>query len=171
MCVCAVYTGYPSKCRVCIGNCIVRFMPIYSVRCRPGVHWLSIHMASPVVWIGQLSGTSLDLSHSDLVRYRCYKRKSVGAHSLHAQISALLMRRAYTWYMVCVCVCVYVCACVCVHHWVCMCVCVCLSVSVHVRFAVPLNGCPCPDQESHVFGGGRNPPRKAATLPKGKEEY
>ena len=68
----AVYTGYPSKCRVCIGNCLGRFMPMYSVWCRPGVHWWSIHMASPVVWIRQLSGESLDLSHSDLVRYRCY---------------------------------------------------------------------------------------------------
>ena len=48
-------------------------------------------MASQVVWIGQLSGASLDLSHSDLVRYRCYKRKSVGAHPVHLQICVLLM--------------------------------------------------------------------------------
>ena len=64
-------------------------------------------MASPVVWIRQLSGTSLDLSHSNLVRYRCYKRKSVGAHPVHFQICVLLLPRAYTkitWYMVCVCV-------------------------------------------------------------------
>ena len=46
----AVYTGYPSKCRVCIGNCLGRFMPMYSVWCRPGVvHWWSIYMASQVV--------------------------------------------------------------------------------------------------------------------------
>ena len=57
-------------------------------------------MASPVVWIRQLSGASLDLPHSDLVRYRCYKRKSVGAHPVHLQICVLLLRRAYTWYMV-----------------------------------------------------------------------
>ena len=43
-------------------------------------------MAPQVVWIGQLSGASLDLSHSDRVRYRCYKRKSVGAHPMHLQI-------------------------------------------------------------------------------------
>ena len=73
----AVYTGYPSKCRVCIGNCLGCFMPMYSVCCRPGVHWWSIHMASPVVWIRQLSGASLVLSHLDLVRYRCYKGPSV----------------------------------------------------------------------------------------------
>ena len=40
-------------------------------------------MASPVVWITQFSGASLGLSHSDLVRCRCYKRKSVGAHPVH----------------------------------------------------------------------------------------
>ena len=57
-------------------------------------------MASPVVWIRQLSGASLDLSHSDPVRYRCYKRKSVGAHPVHLQICVLLLRRAYTWYIV-----------------------------------------------------------------------
>ena len=62
-------------------------------------------MASPVVWIRQLSGASLDLSHSDLVRYRCYERKSVGTHPVHLQICVLLLRRAYTWYMVCVCAC------------------------------------------------------------------
>ena len=71
---------------------------MYSVWCRPGVHWVSNHMASQVVWIGQFSGASLDLSHSDLVRYRCYKRKSVGAHPVHLQICVLLLRRAYTWY-------------------------------------------------------------------------
>ena len=49
-------------------------------------------MASPVLWIRQLSGASLDLSHSDLVRYRCYNRKSVGARPVHV----LLLRRAYT---------------------------------------------------------------------------
>ena len=104
----AVYTGYPSKCRVCIGNCLGRFMPMYSVWCRPGVHWWSIHMASLVTWIRQLSGASLDLSHSQLVRYRCYKRKSVGAYPVHLQICVLLLRRAYT-YMVCtrVCACAY----------------------------------------------------------------
>ena len=63
-------------------------------------------MALPVVWIIQLSGASLDLSHSDLVRYRCYKRKSVGAHPVHLQTCVLLLRRAYAWY-VCACVCVY----------------------------------------------------------------
>ena len=57
-------------------------------------------MALPVTWIRQLSGASLDLSHSDLVRYRCYKRKSVGAHPVHLQVCVLLLRRAYTWYMV-----------------------------------------------------------------------
>ena len=36
-------------------------------------------MASTVVWIRQLSGESLDLSHSDLVRYQCYKRKSISS--------------------------------------------------------------------------------------------
>ena len=70
-------------------------------------------MASPVVWIRQLSGASLDLSHSDLVRYRCYKRKSVGAHPVHLQICVLLLRRAYTWYIVCVCARARVCVCVC----------------------------------------------------------
>ena len=69
-----------------------------------------IHMASPVAWIRQLSGASLDLSHSDLVRYRCYKRTSVGAQPVHLRICMLLLRRAYTWYMVCVRVCT--CACV-----------------------------------------------------------
>ena len=62
------------------GNCLGRFTPLYSVWCRPGVHWWSIHMASQVVWIGQLSGASFDLSHSDLVHYRCYKRKSFSCH-------------------------------------------------------------------------------------------
>ena len=85
-------------------------------------------MASPVVWIRQLSGASLDLSHSDLVRYRCYKRKPVGAHPVHLQICVLLLRRAYTWriYGVCVggggsggCVCGCVCVCVCVFVSVC----------------------------------------------------
>ena len=35
----------------------------------------------------------------------------MGAHPVHLQICVLLLRRAYTWYMVCVCVCVcvYVC--------------------------------------------------------------
>ena len=124
-----VYAGYPSKCRVCIGNCLGRFMPMYSVWCRPCVHWWSIHMASPVVWIRQLSGASLDLSHSDLVRYRCYKRKPVGAHPVHLQICVLLLRRAYTWRIYGVCVwggggggvvdvCVDVCVCVCL----CLCV-------------------------------------------------
>ena len=84
-------------------------------------------MASPVVWIRQLSGASLDLSHSDPVRYRCYKRKSEGAHPVHLQICVLLLQRAYTWYMVCVCVrvCVYVfvCVCVCVCRYVTACVC------------------------------------------------
>ena len=56
-------------------------------------------MALPVVWIIQLSGASLDLSHPDLVRYRCYKRKSVGAHPVHLQTCVLLLRRAYA----CVC--------------------------------------------------------------------
>ena len=102
LCVCqsSVLSGYPSKCRVCIGNDLGRFMPMYSVWCRPGVHWWSIHMASPVVWIRQLSGACLDLSHSDLVRYRCYKRKSVGAHPVNLQICVLLLRGGYTWYMV-----------------------------------------------------------------------
>ena len=61
-----------------------------------------VYVLSQVVWIGQLSGTSLDLSHPDLVRYRRYKRKSVGAHPVHLQTCVLLLRRAYTWYMVCV---------------------------------------------------------------------
>ena len=52
-------------------------------------------MALPVVWVIQLSDASLDLSHSDLVRYRCYKRKSVGAHPVHLQTCVLLLRRAY----------------------------------------------------------------------------
>ena len=51
-------------------------------------------MASQVVWIGQLSGTSLGLTHSDRVRYRCYKRKSVDAHPVHLQICVILLRRA-----------------------------------------------------------------------------
>ena len=63
-------------------------------------------MALPVVWIIQLSDASPDLSHSDLVRYRCYKRKSVGAHPVHLQTCVLLLRRAYAW-CVCECVCVY----------------------------------------------------------------
>ena len=73
-------------------------------------HWWSIHMGPQVVWSRQLSGASLDLSHSDLVRYRCYtyRRKSVGAHPAHLQIWVLLLRRAYTWYMVCLCVRAYV---------------------------------------------------------------
>ena len=58
-------------------------------------------MASPVVWIRQLPGARLDLSYSDLVRYRGYKRKSVGAHPVLLQICVLLLRRACTWYMVC----------------------------------------------------------------------
>ena len=47
------------------------------------MHWWSILIASQVVWIRHLSGISLDLSHSDLVRYRCYNRKSVGALPVH----------------------------------------------------------------------------------------
>ena len=52
-------------------------------------------VASQVVWIGQISGASLDLSHSDLVRYRCYKykRKSVGAHPVH--LKGLVGRRVH----------------------------------------------------------------------------
>ena len=74
---------------------------------------VGVDMASPVVWIRQLSGaSSLDLSHSDLVRYRCYKRKSVGAHPVHLQICVLFLRRAYTWYIHgCVRECVHVRAC------------------------------------------------------------
>ena len=60
-------------------------------------------MALPVVWVIQLSDASLDLSHSDLIRY---KRKSVGAHQVQLQTCVLLLRRAYAWY-VCACVCVY----------------------------------------------------------------
>ena len=59
-------------------------------------------MASPVLWIRQLSGASLDLSHSDLVRYRCYNRKSVGRASLATGVYMI----HGTW-CVCVCVCVY----------------------------------------------------------------
>ena len=78
---CCLY-GYPSKCRVCIVLLSLAVcMPIYSVWCRPGVHWWSIQMASPIVWIRQLSGASLDLSHSDLVRYRCYIEKICGCTS------------------------------------------------------------------------------------------
>ena len=54
-------------------------------------------MASPVVWIRQVSGTSLDLNYSDLVRHRCCKRKSVGAHPVQLQICVLLLQLAYTW--------------------------------------------------------------------------
>ena len=64
-------------------------------------------IVEPIMWSRQLSGATLDLSHSDLVHYRCYKRKPVGAHPL--QTCVLLLRQAYTWYMVCVCV--YVCMC------------------------------------------------------------
>ena len=91
------YTGYPSKCRVCVGKCLGRPIPMYSVLFRPGVRWSvwwPIHMTSQVVWMGQLPGTCLDLLHSDFVRYRCYKRKSVGAHPVHLQICVLLLRRA-----------------------------------------------------------------------------
>ena len=95
-------------------------------------------MASPVVWIRQLSGASLDLSHSDLVRYRCCKRKSVGAHPVHLQICVLLLQRAYTWYRLSGTWCVYivllcVCVCVCV---MCVCVCVCVNVCVCARARV-----------------------------------
>ena len=62
-CVC---TDYPGKCGVCIGNGLGRHIPMCSVWCRPGVHFgESIHMTSPVVWIRQLSGASLDLFHSE----------------------------------------------------------------------------------------------------------
>ena len=80
-CTCLHYCG--TWCVWCV--CVFMPMMMYSVWCRPGVHWWSIHIASSVVWIRQLSGASLDLSHSDLVRYRCYKRKSVGAHPVHLQ--------------------------------------------------------------------------------------
>ena len=66
-----------------IGNCLSRSMLMYFVLCRARVHWWSILIASQVVWIRQLSGTSLDRSHSDLVRYRCYKRKFVGVPPVH----------------------------------------------------------------------------------------
>ena len=65
-------------------------------------------MASPVVRNRQLSGASIDLSHSDLVRYHCYKRTSMGAHPVHLQICVLLLRRAYTLYIHGVCMCVRV---------------------------------------------------------------
>ena len=88
---CCLY-WLPSKYRVCIGNCLGRPIPMCSVWCRPDVQWRSIHTAMPVVWIRQLSGASLDLSHSDLVRNRCNKRTSEGAHSVHLQICVLLVR-------------------------------------------------------------------------------
>ena len=65
-----LYTGYPSKCRLCIGNyclgAILLTIVMYSVWCRPGVNWWSIHMVLPVVWIRQLSGACLDLFQSEL---------------------------------------------------------------------------------------------------------
>ena len=79
-------------------------------------------MTSPVVWIRQLSGASLDLSHSDLVRYRCYQRTSVGGHPVHLQICVLLYRRACTWYMVHG---VFVCMRARVHAYVSVCMCLC----------------------------------------------
>ena len=80
-------------------------------------------MASPgSVWIRQLSGASLVLPHSDVVRYRCYKRKSVGCtSSALADLRASLATGVYMvprvhkpilictlddTVMVCVCVCV-----------------------------------------------------------------
>ena len=47
-------------------------------------------MASQVVCIELLSSASFDLSPSDLVRYRCYKGKPVGAHPVHLQTCVLL---------------------------------------------------------------------------------
>ena len=60
-------------------------------------------MASPVVWFRQLSGASLNLSHSDLVRYRCYKR-TVGEHQCICRFACFSCdgRLHGTWY-VCVC--------------------------------------------------------------------
>ena len=113
----AVYAGYPNKCRVCIGTtssiCLGRPFPMCSVRCRPGVHCESIHMASPVVWIRPLSGASLDLFHSgsDLLSLLLARENlCMGAHPAHLQTCASLATRAYTW---CVCVCACVCVCVC----------------------------------------------------------
>ena len=50
-----------------------------------------------------LSGASLDLAHSDLIRYRCYKRTFFCGctSSAFADLRASLAT-AYTWYMVCV---------------------------------------------------------------------
>ena len=73
----------------------------------------------------------------------------MGAHPVHLQICVLLLRRAYTWYMVCVCVCVCVCvraracactsACVpaCLHLSACACTCVCTCMCVQA----PISAC------------------------------
>ena len=88
-------------------------------------------MASPVVWIRQLSGASLDLSHSDLDRYRCYKRKSEGAFAdLRASLATdtwYMVHDVCMWVLVCALVCVCVCVCVCVLVCVCSCVLVCVQ--------------------------------------------
>ena len=98
-----------------IGYRLSRSMLMYFVLCRPREHWWSIFIASQVVWIRQLSGTSLDLSHSDLVRYHCYKRKSVGAPPVHfADLRAFLVTGVYMVHGVYACTCVCVCVCVCV---------------------------------------------------------
>ena len=52
-------------------------------------------MASPVVWIRQLSGASLDLSHSDLVRYRCYEKICGCTSSAFADLHASLATGVY----------------------------------------------------------------------------
>ena len=105
-------------------------------------------MALPVVWVRQLSGASLDHFHSNLVGYRCYKRKSMGVSPMHLQICVFLLRWAYAWCMVHVCVwgggggvrvfvsvCVFVCVYACVYvMFVCVCrvrVCVCMRVCVY----------------------------------------
>ena len=84
---------------VCIGNCLGRFMPMYSVWCRPGVHWWSIHMASPVVWIRQLPGASLDLSHSDLVFFAIVAiRENLWVHIQCICRFACFSRYGMAWY-------------------------------------------------------------------------
>ena len=60
----------------------------------------------------------LDLFHSALVCYRCYKTNLVGVHPVHLCRFGCFSCHGRTWYMVCGGVCVYACVYVCNQEYI-----------------------------------------------------
>eukprot|EP00117_Sycon_ciliatum_P034780 scpid111524/ scgid26477/ len=85
---------------------------MHSVWCKPGVHWWSIHMASSVVWIRQLSVANLDLFHSDLIIVAMRENLWVNIQCI-GRLACFPCNGCMhgTWYTVCACVRTRMCMC------------------------------------------------------------